>query len=51
VPFAEHIDAGRVSVKTGQANNGYAFNATMFTPKGVQWIAGLWAAHQMEVAP
>jgi len=50
VPFAEHIDAGRVSVKTGQANNGYAFNATMFTPKGVQWIAGLWAAHQMEVA-
>lgn len=51
VPFAEHIDAGRVSVKTGQANNGYAFNATMFTPKGVQWIAGQWAAHQMEVAP
>jgi len=51
VPFAEHIDAGRVLVKTGQANNGYAFNATMFTPKGVQWIAGLWAAHQMEVAP
>ncbi|WP_414717737.1 phage antirepressor KilAC domain-containing protein [Stutzerimonas kunmingensis] len=50
VPFAEHIDAGRVSVKTGQANNGYAFNATMFTPKGAQWIAGLWAAHQMEVA-
>lgn len=50
VPFAEHIDAGRFSVKTGQADNGHAFNAAKFTPKGVQWIAGLWVAHQMEEA-
>lgn len=50
VPFAEHIDAGRFSVKTGQADNGHAFNAAKFTPKGVQWIAGLWVAHQMEAA-
>lgn len=50
VPFAEHIDAGRFSVKTGQADNGHVFNASKFTPKGVQWIAGLWAVHQPEVA-
>ncbi len=50
MPFAEHIDAGRFSVKTGQAENGHVFNATKFTPKGVQWIAGLWAVHQPEVA-
>lgn len=50
VPFAEHIAAGRFSVKTGQADNGHAFNAAKFTPKGVQWIAGLWAVHQLEAA-
>jgi len=50
VPFAEHIDAGRFAVKIGQPANGHVFNATKFTPKGVQWIAGLWAAHQLEVS-
>lgn len=42
VPYANHIDAGRFSVKTGQADNGYAFNSAKFTPKGVQWLAELW---------
>ncbi len=50
VPFAGHIDAGRFSVKAGQAENGHVFNTTKFTPKGVQWIAALWAVHQQEVA-
>ena len=27
-----------------------AFNQTKFTAKGVQWVAGLWAAYQIEVA-
>lgn len=45
VPYAEHIDAGRFSVKTGQADNGHNFNEAKFTPKGVEWIAGKWAAH------
>ena len=42
VPYAEHIDAGRFVVKTGSADNGHAFSATRFTPKGVAWVAALW---------
>lgn len=42
VPYANHIDAGRFSVKTGQAENGHAFNSAKFTPKGVQWLADIW---------
>jgi len=45
-PYATHIDAGRFTVKTGEnQNNGHAFTQNKFTPKGIQWIAGLWAAH------
>lgn len=51
-PYAQHIDAGRFTVKTGENQaNGHAFTQTKFTPKGIQWIAGLWAANQLnEVA-
>lgn len=46
-----HIDAGRFVVKTGVAQvNEHAFNATKFTPKGVNWIAGLWGQHQARLA-
>jgi phage antirepressor YoqD-like protein/phage anti-repressor protein len=41
-PYAEHIDAGRFVVKTGSADNGHAFSATRFTPKGIAWVSGLW---------
>jgi phage anti-repressor protein/phage antirepressor YoqD-like protein len=41
-PYAEHIDAGRFVVKTGSADNGHAFSATRFTPKGVAWVSALW---------
>lgn len=50
VPYAEHIDAGRFHVKTGQADNGHNFNAAKFTPKGVEWIAGKWAARNLRGA-
>lgn len=40
-PYAQHIDAGRFSVKTGEADNGHAFTQSKFTPKGVNWIAEL----------
>lgn len=42
-PYAEHLDAGRFVVKTGSADNGHAFSAARFTPKGVAWVTGLWS--------
>lgn len=47
VPYQNHIDAGRFEVRTGASDGGHAFNQAKFTPKGVQWIAGLWAQHLM----
>lgn len=48
-PYAQHIDAGRFTVKTGEnQTNGHAFTQNKFTPKGIQWIAGLWAAYQVQ---
>ena len=46
-PYAQHLDAGRFVVKTGAAQSGHAFTRTLFTPKGVNWIAGEWAKHQL----
>lgn len=43
-----HIDAGRFVVKTGVATaNEHAFNTTLFTPKGVEWVAGEWGKRQV----
>ena len=41
-----HIDAGRFEVSTGQ-NGDHAFNQCKFTPKGVQWVAGELAKHEV----
>lgn len=50
VAHQQHIDAGRFQVKAGTSEvSGHAFNSCRFTPKGVSWIAGLWAQHQLEV--
>lgn len=46
-PHAQHMDAGRFCVKAGTAGTGHAFNSARFTPKGVTWIAGEWAKHQV----
>lgn len=46
---AQRINAGRFDVKTGTSDSGHAFNQTKFTPKGVTWVAGLWAQYQLEV--
>ena len=35
-----HINAKRFYVKTGVSDSGHAFNQSLFTPKGVEWIAG-----------
>lgn len=45
--YQNHIDAGRFEVKTGTANE-HAFTQAKFTPKGVEWIAGEWAKHQIQ---
>lgn len=47
MPYAQHLDAGRFEVKTGVAGNEHAYTATRFTAKGVEWIAGEWAKHQV----
>ena len=49
VPYANHIDAGRFSVKAGTAENGHAFNSAKFTPKGIQWLAGEIAKSKVNV--
>lgn len=50
-PYSQHQDAGRFEVKTGTSDtNGHAFSQSRFTAKGVQWVAGLWATYQIEVA-
>ena len=49
-PYQNHIDAGRFSIKTGVSQvNEHAFAHARFTPKGVQWIAGLWSQHQVRL--
>lgn len=40
MPYANHIEAGRFTVKTGEStSNGHAFTQAKFTPKGVEWLA------------
>lgn len=44
-----HLDAKRFDTKTGSSEaSGHAFMQTKFTPKGIEWLAGLWAARHME---
>ena len=50
-PHAEHLTAGRFKVKTGTApRNEHAYAQAKFTPKGVEWIAGLWGQHKARLA-
>lgn len=45
MPYQCHSDAGRFEVKGGVADNDHVYNSALFTPKGINWIAGLWAQH------
>lgn len=45
MPYQCHADAGRFEVKGGVADNDHVYNSALFTPKGINWIAGLWARH------
>lgn len=46
VAYESHIKAKRFTTYTGEGN-GHAYNTAMFTPKGVQWVAGLWIARDL----
>ncbi len=47
-PRAEHLNAGRFEVKAGvSSKNEHAFNSMRFTPKGLTWVAGEFAKHQL----
>jgi phage antirepressor YoqD-like protein len=50
-PMAPHMDAGRFEVKTGSADNGHAYAAARFTPKGVQWVSGEWGKRLVSALP
>lgn len=47
MPYAQHIEADRFEVKAGVAENDHAYTAARFTAKGVEWVAGEWAKHQV----
>lgn len=49
-PAAPHLDAGRFVVKAGKSEGGHAYNAARFTTKGITWIAGELAKHQLAMA-
>ena len=49
--YQNHIEAGRFVVRAGVATaNEHAFNTTKFTPKGVEWVAGLWGRRGARLA-
>ena len=50
-PYQNHIEAGRFAIKTGVSKTSdHAFSQARFTPKGVNWVAGEWAKHQVALA-
>ena len=50
MPYGNHTDAGRFEVKTSVAVNEHIFSSTKFTAKGINWIAGKWAIHNIQEA-
>jgi len=48
--YQPHIDAGRFDNKTGTSDSGHAFTQAKFTPKGVNWVAGLWDQFNLPVS-
>ncbi|MHA3059930.1 phage antirepressor KilAC domain-containing protein [Acinetobacter sp. ANC 4636] len=48
--YQNHVDTKRFYVKTGVSDSGHAFNHALFTPKGIEWIAGELAKSQVRGA-
>lgn len=52
MPYQQHLEAKRFAVKAGVSRvSEHAYNDARFTPKGVEWIAGLWAVHNLRDQP
>ena len=50
-PYSEHIEAKRFFVRTGTSQrNEHSFVQAQFTPKGIEWVAGLWGKHKAALA-
>lgn len=47
VPYSNHVAAGRLDVRSGVSREGHVYLESRFTPKGVYWVAGLWAQHKL----
>ena len=47
-PYGNHMDAGRFEVNAGVSDSEHAYTQAKFTPKGINWVAGLWAVHNLE---
>jgi phage antirepressor YoqD-like protein len=45
--FGSHITAGRFEVNAGVADNNHSFTVAKFTPKGINWVVGLWAVNNL----
>lgn len=50
MPYGNHMDAGRFEVNAGISENEHAYTTAKFTPKGINWVAGLWAVHNLDIA-
>lgn len=51
MPFNKHMHAERFEVHASIAENGHSYLTAKFTPKGINWIAGLWAVHLLPKLP
>lgn len=47
-PYCNHLDAGRFEVIAGLSENIHAYTQAKFTPKGINWVAGLLAVHNLK---
>ncbi|MFA6180385.1 MAG: phage antirepressor KilAC domain-containing protein [Candidatus Methylopumilus sp.] len=49
-PYSDHIDASRFETNAGISAGEHAYTQAKFTPKGINWVAGLWAVYNLESA-
>lgn len=46
--YAQHIDAGRFEMVAGAApKSGHSYVESMFTAKGIEWVAGEWGKYKI----